>query len=333
MRKSVFFVLVTFLLYCENIVFGENNNARQQNIYIVKRGNTINVICDSTHSNQDSILKWNGSLVEVNKRNFSCNNTYPFLAGDSVVYYTEGTSTNDNAEETSTSRQADTKDRTNERPKDENGDTKEESSLWWLWLISGCVGGIFVWEKWCRKKIIGNKKSNSNNLYLYDGERKRLEEENENLKNQIKQIQNEKQSLEKEKNNIWEENVKLGEEIESLKNTIKSEPIPAQNIQTASLSKSGTLYAVSIIDGYLQRVKDTANEDTVFELSLKSASKADITVYKSAYEKILDNPSHLEGCDKQIVGRTSVNVEQAGEAERDDNGKWRVTKRVKVLVQ
>ncbi|MBO4738367.1 MAG: hypothetical protein J5606_02270 [Bacteroidales bacterium] len=93
------------------------------------------------------------------------------------------------------------------------------------------------------------------------------------------------------------------------------------------------LYAVSIIDGYLQRVKDSANEDTVFELCLKGTSKADITIYKSAYEKILDNPTHLEGCDKQIVGKTSIKVEQVGEAVTDDNGRWRVVKPLKVLVK
>ena len=319
MRKSVFFVGL-FLFWSGRVCFGQGNCT-----YTVKSGDNFFKIAQHHNISIDRLKNLNPQITNKNlifegqKINVPCSSA--------EIAQEETQETHDINTDTNT-KSKETKDRKKSKKK-ETGKT----SLWWLWLIVGCVGGIFVWEKWCRKKIIGNKESNSNNLYLYDGEKKRLEEENGNLKNQIKQIQKEKQSLEKEKNDIWEENVKLREEIESLKNTIKSEPIPAQNIQTASLSESGTLYAVSIIDGYLQRVKDTANEDTVFELCLKSATKADITIYKSAYEKILDNPSHLEGCDKQIVGRTSVNVEQAGEAEREDNGKWRVTKRVKVLVQ
>ena len=121
------------------------------------------------------------------------------------------------------------------------------------------------------------------------------------------------------------------EDIEKQHKNNNTEPDKEQGKSIKPEEKK--LYAVSIIDGYLQRVKDTANEDTVFELCLKGASKADITVYKSAYEKILDNPSHLEGCDKQIVGRTSVNVEQVGEAVTDDSGRWRVVKPLKVLVK
>ena len=69
MRKSVFFVLAAFLLCCENIVWGNSTDKREKKFYRVQSGNTINIICDSTGCEKDSIIAWNQDLY--NKRNIS----------------------------------------------------------------------------------------------------------------------------------------------------------------------------------------------------------------------------------------------------------------------
>lgn len=91
------------------------------------------------------------------------------------------------------------------------------------------------------------------------------------------------------------------------------------------------MYAESINDKKFSKVKDVPNEDTIFELRVKG-NTATVTIYEPAYQKILANPSFLEGCSKQMLGRSSVTVTEEGRAE-NDAGKWIVTVPVKVVLK
>ena len=48
---------------------------------------------------------------------------------------------------------------------------------------------------------------------------------------------------------------------------------------------------------------------------------------------MLANASYLEGCEKQIIGNSSVEIVREGEAERAFNGKWKVVSPLKVEIR
>lgn len=94
------------------------------------------------------------------------------------------------------------------------------------------------------------------------------------------------------------------------------------------------LYADNINEkGVFSHVTERPNDDTFFVLTSKSDSHASFTLYQPAYDKIIANPAFLEGCEKQIVGNTSVIVTDEGEAKKEGNGKWRVTSKVVVEIR
>ncbi|MDR0835053.1 MAG: hypothetical protein LBN11_00525 [Tannerella sp.] len=94
-----------------------------------------------------------------------------------------------------------------------------------------------------------------------------------------------------------------------------------------------TLYADAITDGYFSRVKETPNEDSVFEVHLQNAQTATFTVYQSAYQRIIANPSFLEGCDKQVLNSAqTVEIVSKGTAQKQMDGKWQITKKLNVII-
>ena len=93
------------------------------------------------------------------------------------------------------------------------------------------------------------------------------------------------------------------------------------------------LYAQSIYNGMLMRVSNTPNDETVFELVLKGDSKATLTLYRQAYEKIKADTSFLEGCDKSVLGRDSIVIKNEGEAVKDENDNWSVTRKLNVTLR
>ena len=172
---------------------------------------------------------------------------------------------------------------------------------------------------------------------MRQGEIDGLSIENERLKKRIESLLSEINELRQEKRELLNENVELGERLDAAKDHTCSKSqnevgIPSKSIQKPP-SENGTLYAMAIIDGGLQRVKENASEETIFELRLKGDSRADLDIYRPACEKILADVSFLDGCDKQVVGNTSVSVEEVGEAVKDSNGFWRVAKKIKVAVR
>lgn len=84
------------------------------------------------------------------------------------------------------------------------------------------------------------------------------------------------------------------------------------------------LYSDCIVDGLFNRVTEHPDDDTVYELVLDDDNNASVVIYSRAERRIIANPAFIDGCEKQIVGNSSVNVEQKGVAAKDDNGRWRL---------
>jgi hypothetical protein len=108
---------------------------------------------------------------------------------------------------------------------------------------------------------------------------------------------------------------------------------PTKNVSTSQSAiqpQPQSLYADAIIDGKFNRVKEAADEsETNFELKLNRTgdTTAKVVVYSGAYRRILANPSFLEGCEKQLIGNnyTSITTTKEGVAQKDSDGKWRIT--------
>ena len=107
-----------------------------------------------------------------------------------------------------------------------------------------------------------------------------------------------------------------------------------QNVQSNNAPIQKCLYADSIINGYFSHVRETPDDDTFFILQLKNEATSKIGIYPQAQGKILANPSsYLEGCEKQIIGNSSVFVTKEGESVCDENGKWKVVSPLKVEIR
>ena len=99
-------------------------------------------------------------------------------------------------------------------------------------------------------------------------------------------------------------------------------------------SSSTILYSDSIIDEYFNRLRETPNENTVFELRLQNPQTASFTVYPAAYKRIIANPSILEGCEKQVsTGAQNLHIEREGAVRRQPDGKWKIIKKLYVIIK
>lgn len=148
---------------------------------------------------------------------------------------------------------------------------------------------------------------------LYDSEIRSLQNENRDLKNRVAALED---ALRKDVASGVESPVVANQQI-------SSKPVETQKL----------LYADSIIDGVFSHVKEQENDDTIFVLKLKNENSATISIFKQAYGRVLANASYLEGCEKQIIGNSSVEIVREGEAEKGYNGKWKVVSPLKVEIR
>lgn len=93
---------------------------------------------------------------------------------------------------------------------------------------------------------------------------------------------------------------------------------------------SRTLFAKSISDGTFNRIHEVPGDDSFFELKLHTPNKAQVTICRNAYRKILSNPAFLEGCDKNVMGSNEVQIVAEGEAVKESDGRWRVKRKIRV---
>jgi hypothetical protein len=127
----------------------------------------------------------------------------------------------------------------------------------------------------------------------------------------------------------------LQKRIAKLEDSKRSSSSPEQPAAPAQVqAQPQSLYADSIFAGKFNRVRETPNDDTIFELKLKQAgdTRADVVVYRGAYRKVLANPAYLEGCEKQVLGNSTVTMQREGVAGRDDSGNWIISKKPEVKI-
>ena len=158
-----------------------------------------------------------------------------------------------------------------------------------------------------------------------------------NFQSHIKELNNkaewehrEKNGLTNRVNTLSSENKKLKDEIDRLSaNAYLNQQRQQENneLQTQLLSQPQSLYADAIINGKFNRVNEQPNADTIFELKLSKPGvmQAGVIIYEGAYQLIKQRPEFLEGCEKQILGNSTVSMLREGVAQKDGSGKWIIT--------
>ena len=146
------------------------------------------------------------------------------------------------------------------------------------------------------------------------------------LKRQIEWMRSEKNKMEIRINNLSSENKKLTEKLRNITDQNQQQQIVYKEQQTQPITPQ-YLYADFIIDGKFNQVKEQPDDDTTFVLKLNKPGgmRAMVTIYQEAYNRIIANPSFLEGCEKQLLGGTMVSMQRDGVAQKDSNSKWIIT--------
>ena len=76
------------------------------------------------------------------------------------------------------------------------------------------------------------------------------------------------------------------------------------------------------------------DDDTIFEMRLQNAQAAVFTIYHSANQRIIDNPSFLEGCDKQVLSNAQkVVIESKGATRKQADGKWKIINKLNAILR
>jgi len=220
-------------------------------------------------------------------------------------------------------------------PKDE-----KTSSWWWFWLILGLGGGVFVWEKFLREKLmslINRNETKSSEEYI-----KQLQTDKKELKNEIDALNKKIKTLEKQNKEFLEENIAMGQKIEGYEYKPKqsfiadannSQEIAGQtrdNGQNIEHSNSNTLYA----DSTFSSVTAVPDANTIFELHLRNAQTASFTVYSGAKELVAQRPEFLDDtyCEKQVSGNAAVQIVNEGKVQKDNSGSWKIISNQKLNV-
>jgi len=107
-----------------------------------------------------------------------------------------------------------------------------------------------------------------------------------------------------------------------------------EELESVPSKENEILYADFIDEDYFSKVKETPDDDTNFELHLNDKNTASFIVYRPAYPRIVRNPAaFLRGCDKQVLGSTSLSIPAPGEATKDADGRWRIKGKIKVRIE
>lgn len=122
---------------------------------------------------------------------------------------------------------------------------------------------------------------------------------------------------------IYDDNINYSHTTE--KETVAPSIVP-QN-------ESTVLYADSIVEGLFNEVRSITNEDSIYKLNLRTVDMATFTLLTDRYSRIVKRPEFLNGCDKQIFeGGRDIKILQEGETQRNSEGKWKITKKLSILI-
>lgn len=357
MMKRVIFVVL--LLFLSLFLLGQNQG--EAIFYIVQRKDNLSKIAQNNKVPLDSLYKWNkksetnsninigDSIIigwkensktekKVEKKDAVSKTENTMLGidaslGEEQVQRTAGKSGNKN----------DNKKREEKRKKsDDSGSQGQKIEKHFSWgtlllgiLLGTVLGSLFFYFFYVRKLKVGyelNERALSQRIVELRDEKAKLTSEMSHLRSKI-------QSIEKEKQQLLDENVVLGEKIDLLKATSheKKDNIveKTQTVLPPRSNMPNVLYADAIIDDCFVKTRETPNEDSVFVLNLKGENTADFYIYDSACQRVVANPSFLEGCENQIVGNAMrLEIVSKGLAQKDaSNGKWKVINKLKVIIR
>lgn len=212
-----------------------------------------------------------------------------------------------------------------------------------LWMMGIAVVGVsssFLIRKFTDKnQQKGHKIADINELGQL---RKKVSEQEQEISRQdaiINQLNQKINKLEKEKKDLFEQNIELGKRLEGINYISKNKDSLNKHIQNESCHANSAngiggdkLFAETILDGVLLKVKDKINEDSIFELDIQSKDTAVLNILSSAHKRILANSAFIHGCDKQIIGNTNISV-TPGKAILREDGRWEVTVKPVVIIR
>ena len=161
---------------------------------------------------------------------------------------------------------------------------------------------------------------------------------------ELSKLRIENRTLKQRNKDLDSENNSLREEIAQLITTQQREkeyrtertiPVSTNMVSSETSGSLMFLYADAIIDDCFVKVRELPNEDSIFVLHLNGENSADFSIYKSAYQRVVANPSFLEGCEKQVLGDTmQLEIVSEGKAQRElSNGKWKVINKLNVIIR
>lgn len=113
----------------------------------------------------------------------------------------------------------------------------------------------------------------------------------------------------------------------------KQQEIKAEQQRVFQQNQPKKFFADSIVENHFNKISDSANDDTVFELYLKKATDrtAEFSIYENAKRRVLKNADFIDGCDKQKINSNPVDLQiEKGTTVLQDNGKWQITSKAKV---
>lgn len=203
------------------------------------------------------------------------------------------------------------------------------------------IAGLFSKQSTNTQSYTAGNNGFSDQIFKLESEKKRLQEENNRLQRENAKLQQTISELKRKNKDFFEENISLGEELDKLKNDNKVDNINVQTYknggpETSQIQSQNqtVLYADAIVDGNLIRVKEVAGDDSIFELHLNNSNTAKVVICKNAVQRIIANPSFIDGCEKQILPNASkIEIVTPGVAKKDaENGKWVVYEKLKIIL-
>lgn len=209
------------------------------------------------------------------------------------------------------------------------------NGIGWIFVVIFVLAISYITYLWYRSRK-NQHYTNDHNSTNVDNKQSniKLERRVTELEQMVRELRHDNRLLREDLNRILQKQP----ELNTFKKTAKrSTDIAHVNNEDLGHSYSytdedRTLYADSIIDGYFNKVTEKANDDTTFELHV-TKNGANVSVYSDAIRRIIANPSFLDGCDKQIIGNRIVEIKDKGFAQIQMNGKWKLTKRLNVIIK
>lgn len=226
-----------------------------------------------------------------------------------------------------------------------DGEGKTSSSVSWIGLLVGLfvglVCGVLLFYLLYVKKLKLDYEHKKNELSRVKAN---ITSEKSKISSELSQLRSRIKILERDNKRLFDENVSLGVEIDRLRaarfrvnENIEEQTVSlsANQVSSQESGPSMTLYADAIIDDCFVKVRENPNEDSIFVLHLNGDNMADFSIYKLAYQRVVANPSFLEGCEKQILGDTmQLEIKSEGRAQREvSNGKWKVINKLNVIIR